>query len=81
MKKEFKGFNHGKGQIVFDNYSTITQLKPVEVHLKEDGTLNDGPSLAIVFAFPGLDVATFGQISLEMFNQGLADIGYKIEKI
>ena len=80
MGKDFKGFNHRKGQISIDPKYNLTQLKPVEIHLKEDGDLNNEPSFAIIMVRPTNNGA-FGQISLKMLNEGLADIGYKIEKI
>lgn len=80
MKKDFQGFNHGKGPIDLRHIGHAYQLMPVEIHLKEDGDLNDQPSLAIVLKNPDVDVTIIGQISVAMLNEGLADIGYKLVK-
>ena len=61
---------------------TPMELRPIEIHLKEDGDLDDKPSLCIVMTDmqPFSQTFFYGQISLKMFNEGLKDIGYKIVK-
>lgn len=80
--KEFKGFNHGTGSVALGlaNATGLNtdQKRPVQIHLKEDGAIGDKPSFCLVLT-NGREV-TIGQISLEMFNEGLADIGYKLVK-
>jgi len=78
-KKEFQAFDHGTGKIDLSQHQHLIQMKPVEIHHKEDGTKDDKPSFAIVMTSPVMDPVV-GQISLEMLNEGLEDIGYKIEK-
>lgn len=76
--KPFIGINHGTGPIKLVGPST--ELRPTEIHLKEDGAVGDKPSVAIVMR----DIFgefVMGQLSLEMWNEGLKDIGYKIVKI
>ena len=51
-------------------------MRPVEIHLKEDGSKANEPSFCIVMTDFNNQVA--GEISLEMLNDGLADIGYEI---
>ena len=80
-EKAFNGFNHGKGQIdfrVIGQSKPLMQLLPTSIHLKEDGAIN-GASVAIVMT-DSLGTAAFGQLSLNMWNEGLKDIGYKIVK-
>ena len=88
MKKEnkaFVGINHGKGKIDLTKHNSdgrfnnVTEMKPIEIHLKEDGSVKDEPSFAIVMKNV-FGAVVYGQISLEMLNEGLADIGYKIIK-
>ena len=81
-EKPFKGFNHGKNQIVIEGPpgKTMHFLKPVQIHLKENGSLKNEPSFAIVMDSKDYGMA-LGEISLEMFNDGLRDVGYKIIKI
>jgi hypothetical protein len=81
-EKPFKGFNHGKNHIVIEGPpgKTMHFLKPIEIHLKEDGSLKNEPSFAIVMDSKDYGMA-LGEISLEMFNDGLRDIGYKIIKV
>lgn len=80
MKKAFKGIYHGTGQIDLSHHKDIEQFLPVEIHLKEDGTVDNKPSFAIVLTSPYSRNQVVGQISLEMLNQGLADLGYEIKK-
>ncbi|KKM25137.1 hypothetical protein LCGC14_1597930 [marine sediment metagenome] len=81
-EKAFNGFNHGKGQIdfkVIGQSRPLVQLLPTSIHLKEEGAVDGGPSVAIVMQ-DSLGTAAFGQLSLNMWNEGLKDIGYKIVK-
>lgn len=77
MDKPFKCINHGTGNINLSHLKNQKQFLPVEIHLKEDGSLKDEPSFAIVMTHPSFSPVV-GQISLEMLNDGLADIGYEI---
>ena len=83
MKKEFKGINHGKKQIDLRHLGNdALQLRPVEIHLKENGSDTDGPSFVIVMVGSEyIPAKVYGQITLDMFNEGLLDIGYKITKL
>jgi hypothetical protein len=77
MNKDFKAFNHDTGQIDLSKFGNAIQMKPIEIHLKEDGSIENKPSFAIVMADPNIGYV-FGQISLKMLNEGLADIGYEL---
>ncbi len=79
--KAFIGINHGKNKINIKHKNAI-ELLPIEIHLKENGSLDDKPSLCIVMSstVEGLPVI-IGQLSLKMWNEGLKDIGYEIKKI
>jgi len=79
--KDFIGISWGTKNIDFRNKQTAMEMVPIEVHLKEDGTKDNGPSLCIVMGLKVLDLQAYGQISIEMFNEGLKDIGYKLIKI
>lgn len=81
MDKPFKGISHGTGPINLTHLSDTDQFRPVEIHLKENGSLKDEPSFAIILTSPYSKKAIVGQISLEMLNDGLADIGYTIFKM
>mgnify|MGYP006330749343 CR=1 len=75
-----KAFNHGKGQIDLTHLPPGSeQMKPVELHLKEDGSKTNEPSFAIVltrtFSRP-----VYGEVSLKMLNEALGELGYKITK-
>ena len=78
-EKEFKTFNHGKDIIRLTSMpgKKIIEGMPTELHFKEDGALNNTPSFAIIIQ----DVngnKVVGQISLQMLNEGLNELGYKI---
>lgn len=81
MAKPFKGINHGTGQIDLTHHKEIEEFHPVEIHLKDDGSLKNEPSFAIVLTSQYSRTQVVGQISLEMLNEGLADVGYKIVKL
>lgn len=78
--KPFKAFNVGTGPINLTRWENIDQFRPVEIHLKENGSLKDEPSFAIILTSPYSKKTIVGQISLEMLNDGLNDIGYEITK-
>jgi hypothetical protein len=79
QEKFVKGTNVGTDKIILKGYSTIVEVRPVEIFLKEDGAIGDKPSFAIVMT--GLmGTAVFGQLSLETWNEALKDVGYKIVK-
>jgi hypothetical protein len=80
MKKEFIGINHGIKAINLRNKGRILQMRPTEIHLKENGSAKNEPSFAILLEPKDLPFKILGQISLEMFNEGLNDIGYEIVK-
>lgn len=84
MSKPFKGIDHGTDKIDLRKYADnegLDQGIPIEIHHKLDGDINNEPSFAIVFARGLGKRFIFGQLSLKMFNDGLKDIGYKIEKL
>lgn len=82
----FTGFNVGKNRIDVGhysdiNYSAMFELRPVELYLKEDGAKGDKPSFAITMIDPRNHAAPIiGELSLEMWNKGLSEVGYEIVK-
>lgn len=89
-EKLFKAFDWGTGQIDLTHHEVkMLELKPLEIHHKSNGTINSGPVFGIVMGIPK-DIGNapevknapmiYGQISLEMLNEGLAEIGYEIIK-
>ncbi len=89
MPNDFIGINHGKKQMRFASDDKIVyapvDLRPIEIHLKEDGAIDDGPSFCMVLSDMGrikdYERRMLAQISLKMFNEGLTDIGYQIIKL
>ncbi len=81
MKKDFTAFNWGEHKVDFSKYKHIAEMKPVELHMRQDGSLLDDPSFAILMKHPVSPLVVYGEISLQMFNDGLADIGYEMKKI
>jgi hypothetical protein len=83
-KDTIKGFNHGTGPIDLkldeETRYPAFEFRPIEIHLKEDGALGNKPSMCMLMCNLG-GVYVYGQLSVEMWNKGLAEIGYKIEKI
>lgn len=79
MEKAFKAFNHGTGKIDLSNHKGLSVMRPVEIHHKEDGSITNEPSFAIVMVAP-YEYPIVGEISLKMLNDGLNKIGYEIVK-
>ena len=79
--KAFIGISHGTGPIII-KHEFVTHMRPIEIHLKEDGTLDDKPSVCIIMSTMIADFPVVaGQLSLKMWNEALKDIGYEIKKI
>ncbi len=78
--KDFTAYNHGKKQIDLRDIGFTTDMRPTEIHFKEDGSLDNKPSFCIVLEAPMLRAA-IGELTVEMFNDALKDIGYKLIKI
>ncbi len=76
-KKAFNAFNHGKGKIPVPLISL--KMLPTELHIKEDGSVKDEPTFVMVMTRDKY-ITVYGEISIEMFNDGLSDIGYKMIK-
>lgn len=81
--KDLIAVDHGKHKIDLSHLTAkyIIDMLPTEIHHKEDGDLNDNPSFCFVLERKRIDTAIIGQISLKMLNDGLKEIGYKIERI
>lgn len=77
MEKAFKSYDHRKGKIDLTHHKSIITMRPTEIHHKEDGSKTDEPSFCIVMTSP-FSPTVAGEISLEMLNDGLSDIGYEI---
>lgn len=72
-----KAFNHGKGQIDLQHLGpSALELRPSEIHLKENGSTSNEPSFAIVLE--GGPLKVYGQVSLKMLNEALGELGYTI---
>ena len=97
-RKPFIGLNHKKNAIDlnFDPHDATrrsvwgTEARPIEIRLKEDGTIDNKPTICIVLCQEPESASIistikkpliYGQISIEMFNEGLKDIGYRIVPI
>lgn len=78
MTKDFNAFTHGTGDIELTH--KVHFMRPMEIHLKENGTKTNSPSFAIIMC-DFINTPVLGEISLEMLNDGLADIGYKMVKL
>jgi hypothetical protein len=76
----FVGENVKTGQIKIENNRTY-QLRPVKLYLKEDGAMGDKPSFAILLVDPYNHAApVIGQVSLDMWNKAMNEVGYEIVK-
>lgn len=77
-----KGIDCGAANIDLRTHENIVWARPHEIHHKSDGAItDDGPSFCFVLLSHNDQLATVGEVSMKMFNEALADIGYKIEKV
>lgn len=86
--KPFHAYDHGTGPIDLRRFNKHATVRPIEIHLKQDGSLTNGPSFCFVMTDEQVHVpvkevtrSIEAQISLQMLNDGLKDIGYEIKKI
>jgi hypothetical protein len=77
--KDIKTKNWGKEQIDLRHLGFVSEVRPIEIYLKEDGSKTNGPSICIVNMGAG-SKHTFSQITIEMFNEALGELGYEIRK-
>jgi hypothetical protein len=81
MVEDMKDYNHGKGEIeIKKRKGLIAEYRPVELHLKENGSMTDKPSLAIVSVNFNENMI-ISQVSLEMLNNCMKELGYQITKL
>jgi hypothetical protein len=77
-----KTFNWGTNPIQLEFPDAIGfEFKPIQVHLKEDGSLDNKPSFCVVLHHPIVDKYVYGQISLKMADDVLRQFGMKIVNI
>lgn len=71
--------NWGTARISFLDRESI-EIRPTEIHLKEDGSRENGSSLAIVLSVPNQPQLPIivGQISIKILNEALGELGYQI---
>lgn len=79
LPDKITAFNWGTGIMKVDVVDKrVMLMRPTEIHLKENGALDNTPSLAIVMDTQTLRVV--GEVSLNMLNEGLKSIGYELKK-
>lgn len=85
MPKEFITVNHGKNPIDLSYLRDKLSLEfiPVELHHKEDGAIGNTPSFCFVMTRATSDskvIHIYAQISLDMLNKAMNELGYDIVK-
>ena len=83
MPKDFTTYNHGTAPIDMSFLSIVGnlhQMRPHQLHLKEDGAVGDKPSFALVFIDGNRNIVV-GEISEEMLSEGFKELGYSLEKV
>jgi hypothetical protein len=78
--KSFKAFDWGTGKFDLRSHKEpMRMMLPIEIHATTNGSIKDEPAFIIIMT--DRVVSVYGAISLEMLNDGLADIGYKVIKL
>lgn len=75
---DIKTKDWGTDQIDLRDNQLVKEFKPVEIHHKSDGSLKNKPSFLFVLYSPISPYKIIGQISLQMLNQAMNELGYKI---
>ena len=86
MSKDIKTQDVGYGQIELNKpqHKGMIQLKPVEIYHKEDGSKEDKPSFCFIMrdtSFSPKHLPVCAQVSLEILNEAMHELGYEIKKI
>lgn len=81
MAKYMTVTNHHNGKIDLRHLGkNAFEAVPIEFHYKEDGTIDDLSSIAIVMNVIELEVNVFGEMSLNTLKECLNEVGYDIVK-
>jgi hypothetical protein len=73
----------GEEKIDLRHLSGALEGKPTEIHHKSNGSIKDEPTFTFIIEREGAmidKIQMYGQISLEMLNQALGELGYEIKK-
>lgn len=75
--------NHGLRPINLTHLKqTPIEMRPTELHMKEDGSILDEPSFCFVMQHPSmLHKPVSAQVSLDMLDRAMNELGYKIVKL
>lgn len=78
----FTGIDCGKGKVDFRQAPVPHyEMRPVEIYHKIDGSIDYAPTFTIVMFNPIQNFSVFGQVTLNMLNEGLEQIGYRLVKV
>lgn len=80
MAEFMKVTNHGKEQYKVEDFNDGIQFKPIELHYKEDGSIDNKPSFLMVMERHDRPKA-FGQFTLKTLSDCLEELGYEIKKL
>lgn len=75
-----KVFDHGTGKIDLTGRGIVVQMRPIELHYKQDGTLDNKPSFAVVMEGSDQEPLVVGQFSLATLQEALAELGYTLHQ-
>ena len=73
-------FNHGKSQIKLNFPNATKHMRPIELHMREDGSLNNTPSFAMVMMNQTGTQFVVGQFSIETLTDCLDELGFTLTK-
>jgi hypothetical protein len=77
MGKFIKTFDHEFDTLDVSHLDDVIEGRPIELHHKKDGTVDDKPSFAIIIELPnGKNVV--GQFSLKSLTECLNELGYDV---
>lgn len=79
---DFVGVDHGTNPIDLTGIKQriFTEMRPIAIHHKLDGQIDNGPSFCIVMSSVPAGSIVYGQVSLNMLTKALDTIGYTLKK-
>lgn len=77
--REMKTKNCGTNSLMF--HDSVIEMRPTELHMKEDGSIDDKPSFCFVAELRMSPHRVIMQVSLRMLNEAMNELGYEIKSI
>jgi len=79
MSKDIKVKDWGTEPIDLSEEQAVIEMKPVELHHKSNGEINDGASFLILMRHPSIPGSVVTQVSFNMLAEAMKELGYDLK--